>query len=252
MSTEQRHDAGDFRVVLATNRPIVRGWFAGLDTSSPTPVSVTPLPLSSRAVAAASEAVSAANVGVFDASVELTEALQVCAEMRACRPALPVAALFCCPESATPMALRALLDARVRSFLSLEVSAEETLRLLRGLAGGQGVIHVRLGEESTATLLDHGEDAAMQLSDDDIGILKLVALGLPDHEIGRRVFLSPHTVKHRIERLRRRARARNRIQLAAWAGRLEASGTTRATPTPGGEPIARVVSLCPGRPGREN
>lgn len=236
MTTEQRHEAGDLRVVLATNRPIVRGWFAGLDTSSVTRVSVAQLPLSSGAVAAASEVVSAADVGVFDASIELTEALQVCAEMRACQPALPVAALFCCPESATPMALRALLDARVRSFLSLEVSAEETLRLLRGLAGGRGVIHVRLGEQSTAVLLDHAEDAALRLSDDDIGILKLVALGLSDHEIGQRVFLSPHTVKHRIERLRRRARARNRIELAAWAGRLEASYTARATPTPRPEP----------------
>jgi DNA-binding NarL/FixJ family response regulator len=48
---------------------------------------------------------------------------------------------------------------------------------------------------------------------------------MTDHEIGGEMFLSHHTVKHRIERLRHRANARNRIQLAAWAGgRLELSG----------------------------
>jgi DNA-binding NarL/FixJ family response regulator len=33
--------------------------------------------------------------------------------------------------------------------------------------------------------------------------------------------LSRHTIKHRIERLCRRQKARNRVQLAAIAGRLE-------------------------------
>jgi DNA-binding NarL/FixJ family response regulator len=51
----------------------------------------------------------------------------------------------------------------------------------------------------------------------------LVALGLPDNEIGLRMCLSRHTIKHRIERLCRRHHARNRVQLAAVAGRLERS-----------------------------
>jgi len=49
-------------------------------------------------------------------------------------------------------------------------------------------------------------------------------LGLTDGEIGRQLYLSPHTVKHRIERLRRRAQARNRVQLAAWAAHQHALG----------------------------
>ena len=50
-------------------------------------------------------------------------------------------------------------------------------------------------------------------------LLELVALGLPDHEIGRRLHLSPHTVKHQIEDLRTALRVRNRTELAAWAGK---------------------------------
>ena len=51
-----------------------------------------------------------------------------------------------------------------------------------------------------------------------VRLLELVALGLPDHEIGNRLFLGPSTVKHQIEDLRAEIGARNRIELAAWAG----------------------------------
>src|SRR2546426_849033 len=46
----------------------------------------------------------------------------------------------------------------------------------------------------------------------------LPIVGLPDYEIGARLHLSPHTVKHHIEALRDEVGARNRIELAAWAG----------------------------------
>jgi DNA-binding CsgD family transcriptional regulator len=93
---------------------------------------------------------------------------------------------------------------------------------------------------------------ANQLSEPDLALLRLVALGLTDHEIGRQLYLSHHTVKHRIDRLRRRVQARNRIQLAAWAGsqetlratdgRAPADGNRWAAPPPG-DRIAPVRPL---------
>jgi DNA-binding NarL/FixJ family response regulator len=50
-------------------------------------------------------------------------------------------------------------------------------------------------------------------------ILELLVHGLSDQEIGHQLHLSPHTVKHHIDRLRGELGARNRIELAAWAGR---------------------------------
>jgi DNA-binding NarL/FixJ family response regulator len=80
------------------------------------------------------------------------------------------------------------------------------------------VFQLQLAEGSSTALSEAlGDVARTQLSDPDKGLLKLVMLGLTDSEIGRQLYLSPHTVKHRIERLRHRAQARNRIQLAAWA-----------------------------------
>jgi DNA-binding NarL/FixJ family response regulator len=145
---------------------------------------------------------------------------------------LPIAAVFCCPHSATAADLRGLLAAGVEGLLDLQLSPIDTLRVLRGVARGQGAFHLQMAAGSSTSLVEllasqHGAD---ELSDHDLGLLRLVAAGLTDHEIGRQLFLSHHTVKHRIDRLRQRVHARNRIQLAAWAGSHEALRVAREGP----------------------
>ncbi len=50
-------------------------------------------------------------------------------------------------------------------------------------------------------------------------LITLVAHGLSDREIGERLHLSRHTVHHWIERLRDELNLKNRVELAAWAGK---------------------------------
>ena len=219
-------EVSDLRIVVATNRPMIRSWFADWESRGVDPLVVVCLPMDPRAVANARELVSTGSVAVVDA-VDPVEAVNVCAELRVCRPRLPIAALFCCPESAHPRSLRTFVAAGVRSFLDLELAADETVRRLRYIARGHEVITMALGEESSAALHGAGPSDLGELPDVDRAILGLVAMGLSDREIGGEVYLSPHTVKHRIERLRRRIHARNRTQLAAWAGRLDAGSTAR-------------------------
>jgi DNA-binding NarL/FixJ family response regulator len=207
----------ELHIVLAASRPPVRAFFEDMCLQD-YDVRVTGLPLSSRIVAAATEALSSASVGVVDASVDSTEALEVFNEMRAQQPRLPIGVLFCCPHSAKAHRLRAFVVAGAGGFLDLRLSAEETLAALQGLARGRGVFQLQLAEGSSTALSDAlGNAARAELSEHDKRLLNLVMLGLSDGEIGRRLYLSPHTVKHRIERLRRLAHVRNRIQLAAWA-----------------------------------
>lgn len=207
----------ELHIVLAASRPPIRSFFEDMCLQD-ADVRVTSLPLDSRVVAAASEALSSASVGVVDASVDATESLEVFNEMRSHQPRLPIGVLFCCPHAAKAHRLRALVAAGAGGFLDLRLSAEETLSALQGLARGRGVFQLQLAEGSSTALSEAlGNAARTQLSDHDKGLLNLVMLGLSDSEIGRQLYLSPHTVKHRIERLRRRAQVRNRIQLAAWA-----------------------------------
>ena len=81
-------------------------------------------------------------------------------------------------------------------------------------------MRLHLSEASSRALFGIQSDNE-QLSADDLTLLRLVALGMTDHEIGDEMCLSHHTIKHRIERMRRRQHARNRIQLAALAARME-------------------------------
>jgi len=229
-----------FGVVAISGRPTVQAFFAEMGRQHEPSVSVTQFPLDSDAVAAAFDAVSAADVAVVDASVDRVDAIAVCTTLRTMHPRLPMSAVFCCPHSATSADLRGLLAAGVEALVDLQLSAAETLRVLRGVARGQGAFHLQLAAGSSLSLVellgdDRGEEV---LNDHDLGLLRLVAAGLTDHEIGRQLYLSHHTVKHRIDRLRRRVRARNRIQLAAWAGSQEALRVDR-----GGAPGAAVRAI---------
>jgi DNA-binding NarL/FixJ family response regulator len=138
------------------------------------------------------------------------------------RADLRIGILFCCPHAATPGSMRPFLEAGIGSFLDLQLTTEQMLAALRGIARGEAVVSLQLRENSSAKLFN-GRSADEQLSADDLALLQLLALGSTDNEIGVQMCLSHHTVKHRIERLRGRLNARNRVQLAAYAGRLEGS-----------------------------
>jgi two-component system response regulator DevR len=211
---------GDFRILIASVRPSVAAFFAALGNRSSKSVSTTRVELNPTAVARASRAVASASVAIVDASIDPGEAVAVCRQLRTPRADLPIGILFCCPHSATTETLRPFLDLGIGSFLDLQLSAAQTLAALRGIARGEGVVRLQLSRETSAALFN-GHDEGERLSDDELVLLRLVATGMTDLEIAREMFLSHHTVKHRIERLRHRAHARNRVQLAAWAGRLE-------------------------------
>ena len=212
-----------FQIVLATGRPSVATFFQSLGKGNANGgVATTTFDLGDVALARVSRAIMTGSVAVVDASLDLGEALDVCGQLRVRNPDLRICILFCCPHAATADSLRPFLDTGICSFLDLQLSAEQTLAALRTIARGEDVVRLRLSEEaSTALFGSQGKDE--QLSAEDLALMHLVALGLTDQEIGLQMCLSRHTIKHRIERLCRRQKARNRVQLAAIAGRLERS-----------------------------
>jgi DNA-binding NarL/FixJ family response regulator len=212
----------EFRIVVATGRPSVSAFFASMSVRNSNAVSTTRLDVSTSAVTRASGAVMGASVAMVDASFDPVEALDVCRGLRTLRSDLRIGILFCCPHAATPESLRPFLAASIGSFLDLQLSAEQTLAALRGIARGEAVVRLQLSEETSTTLFN-GHIPDEQLSADELVLLRLVALGYTDSEIGGEMCLSHHTIKHRIERLRGRVHARNRTHLAAVAGRLEGS-----------------------------
>ena len=167
-------------------------------------------------------AVMTASVVVVDASIDPVVSLELCRQLRARREDLRLAIVFCCPHAARSDSLRPFLDEGIGSFLDLELSPEQTVTALRSIARGEDVVRLQLSREASTELFG-GQPLDGGLSSEDLTLMGLVARGLTDTEIGAEMCLSRHTIKHRIERLCRRQHARNRIQLAAVAGRLERS-----------------------------
>jgi DNA-binding NarL/FixJ family response regulator len=212
----------EFRFVVVTGRPTLGAFFANLSARKSDGVRAATVDVSESAVERASRTIMDVSVALVDASIDPGEGLDVCQQLRLQRADLRIGILFCCPHAATLASLRPFLAMGISSFVDLQLSAEQMLAALRGIARGEAVVRLQLSEQASAALFN-GESTDEELSADDLALLQLVALGSTDLEIGVQMCLSHHTVKHRIERLRRRVHARNRVQLAAYAGRMEGS-----------------------------
>lgn len=214
----QRSSEEPFRLLVVSGRPMVHAFFAGLGRRSTPSYAVTQFPVEPEAVAQAGDDVDQVSAAVIDAGLDSAAAILVCQELHDRHPALPMAALVCCPHCITPWALRALIGTGVSSVVDLEATAEEAARALESVALGGSVLRLQPRHGHKALLRDILA-ASGPRDETQIELLELVASGRPDHEIGARLHISPHTVKHHIEQLRHQVAARNRIELAAWAGR---------------------------------
>ena len=215
----RRSDGEPFHLLVATDRPIVHGFFAALGRRSARSYVVRQVAVEAAAVAdLGDDDLERAAAAVVDAGLDSAAAVLVCQEIHRRQPTLPIAALVCCPHCVTPWSLRALIGTGVSSVVDLESTADEAARILESVAHGGSVLRLQPRGGHKALLRDVLASSGPR-TEARIQLLELVAAGLPNHEIGSRLHLSPHTVKHHIEQLRGEFGARNRIELAAWAGR---------------------------------
>ena len=205
------------RLLLATGRPLVTSLVDGLGRRYGRAYAVESVPLDPDAALGRLDAGPEPSAALVDAGVDAASAVAVADGLHRRNPLLPLAALVCCPQSITPWNLRALITAGVSSIVDLEGSPEEALRALRSIVHGGSALHLRPRPGQKGLLRELLASPGPR-NDMQVELLELLTAGLPDHEIGRRLHISPHTVKHHVEQLRAQVGARNRIELAAWAG----------------------------------
>jgi DNA-binding NarL/FixJ family response regulator len=203
-----------FRLLLATSRWAVETYFASLREHG-LPGLVLDV-VRGDATSLDARALAPADAVAVDAGVDARWAVRLARDLAERSPSLPVLAVLCCPHSARPWQLQELVRSGA-SVLDLEATPAEAVRVLESIARGSSVLHLKLKRDQRAFLHEVlvGREGA---TDEKVRLLELLAGGLPDHEIGKRMHVSPHTVKHRLEDLRAELGARNRIELAAWAG----------------------------------
>jgi len=207
----------ELRVAVVSQRPAVHAFFRDVANVSDN-VSVALVELAPADSMPPAPALDRASVVVIDISLELASGIDLCSELHASRPSLPLLALVCCPQNLSAWHVEAMLEGVVSGVLDLQSTAEEVWRTLEHLSQGASVLHLHV-QQSELSFLRRLVASRDLTRVGTVRLLELLALGLPDHELGRRLHVSPHTVKHHIEALREELGMRNRIELAAWAGR---------------------------------
>ncbi len=105
------------------------------------------------------------------------------------------------------------LDAGVRGFVLKEAPLQDLTRAVDMVAGGAVYVDPVL-----AGVLASAESERMpQLTKREREVLRLLADGLTNEEIGKRLFLSPETVRTHVQKAMRRLEADTRTQAVALA-----------------------------------
>jgi DNA-binding NarL/FixJ family response regulator len=139
----------------------------------------------------------------------------VCRRVRAVSPATAVVMLTSyCQDS---IILKSL-NAGAKGYLIKDVELGEVKRAIRAASRGHSVLDPKVAARVLANTLNGGTPRAA-LSDRDLAIIRHVAGGLTNKEIGLLVHLSGHTIKDRLEKIAAAFDVRSRAEIVAEAFR---------------------------------
>ncbi|MGZ4478826.1 MAG: response regulator [Nocardioidaceae bacterium] len=185
------------------------------------------------------EAVEAAqrtdpDVVLMDVRMPRLDGIEATRRLLAVRPATKVLALttFDLDEY-----LYAAVQAGACGFLLKDVSPTDLVHAVRVVARGEAMLAPALTRrllERFASAPPPGEPAALKgLTERELAVLRLVARGLSNQEIGAQLFLSEATVKTYVSRLLTKLDLRDRVQMAVLAyerGVVRVGESPQATP----------------------
>jgi len=152
----------------------------------------------------------APDVVLMDLEMPGTDGVQATREVLAHRPATAVVVLTSFSDRER---ILAALEAGAAGYLLKDVQPDELARAIEAAAAGQAPLHPRAARE----LLDHRYALGPPLSAREEEVLRLLAQGLPNKLIARRLEISERTVKGHLTRIFERIGVTDRMQAALWA-----------------------------------
>ena len=114
------------------------------------------------------------------------------------------------------------LQAGAAGFLLKDIEPEQLVQAVRALAGGESVLSPAVTRTVIVGYVDGsarptGEARVESMSTREREVLGLLALGLSNAEIGKRLYLSPATVKDYVSAVLAKLNVSNRVQAAVVA-----------------------------------
>jgi DNA-binding NarL/FixJ family response regulator len=124
--------------------------------------------------------------------------------------------------SEDPDSVFAALRAGARGYLLKESGGDDVRRVIEGVARGEAVFGPRVAEQvvrffSTAAVGQAAAEAFPDLTAREREVLDLMARGLDNASIARRLFLSEKTVRNRVSDILTKLRARTRAEAVVRA-----------------------------------
>jgi DNA-binding NarL/FixJ family response regulator len=110
-------------------------------------------------------------------------------------------------------------------YLLKDSSIQQLIAGIRAAAAGESLISPQIAGKVLELLRGHGtggekaQVTTTTLSDRELEVLKLIAIGKDNAEIARDLFISPKTVKNHISNILMKLQIENRIQAAVYAVR---------------------------------
>lgn len=114
------------------------------------------------------------------------------------------------------------LEAGASGYVLKGVGAKELISMIRGVAAGESYVSPALAARLLVAMKSSGAAAVPQsaldsLTEREEQILRLVARGLSNKEVGRELDLQEKTVKHHMTSILQKLQARNRVEAAVIA-----------------------------------
>ena len=124
--------------------------------------------------------------------------------------------------SEDPDSIFAALRAGARGYLLKESGGDDVRRVIKGVSRGEAVFGPRVAEQvvrffSTAAIGQATAEAFPDLTAREREVLELMARGLDNASIARRLFLSEKTVRNRVSDILTKLRARSRAEAVSRA-----------------------------------
>jgi two-component system, NarL family, response regulator NreC len=207
--TEQTEPVESIRIVLADDHEVVRAGLRMLLNNEP----------GFEVVAEASDADSArryvrghhAKVLVLDLNMPGTSSLETIPAIREESPDTQIVVLTMQKE---PAFAREALSAGALGYVLKEAAHAELVEAVRRAAAGESYLNPRLGARIASEPAPGPPD---DLSPREVDVLRLIALGHTNTEIGEQLYLSVRTVETHRSHVQQKLRLSSRAELVAYA-----------------------------------
>ena len=161
------------------------------------------------------------DVVLLDVKLDDLDGPEVCRRITASAPHTAVVMLTSYLQDA--VVLRSLA-AGAKAYLIKDVELNEVTRTIRAVHRGQSVLDPKVASRVIAKAMTPGAKGVngkavsqVALSETDLAILRHLAKGMTNKQIGAQVHLSPHTIKDHLEKIGAALAVRSRTEIVAEA-----------------------------------